>query len=91
MRVHILKEECENGKLVLLLKVEIEINSLHKHELGESERQILDFILDNNEVTQKELSKLFGRANTCRAIRNLEDMGLVRRERKGRTYVIRVV
>lgn len=91
MRVHILKEECENGKLVLLLKVEIEINSLHKHEPGESERQILDFILDNNEVTQKELSKLFGRANTCRAIRNLEDMGLVRRERKGRTYVIRVV
>ncbi|NJE62044.1 MarR family transcriptional regulator [Thermococcus sp. 21S7] len=91
MRVRILKEECENGKLVLLLKVEIEINSLHKHELGELERQILEFILDNNEVTQKELSKLFGRANTCRAIRNLEDIGLVRRERKGRTYVIRVV
>lgn len=91
MRVHILKEECENGKLVLLLKVEIELNNIHKHELGELERQILDFILDNNEVTQKELSKLFGRANTCRAIRNPEDMGLVRRERKRRTYVIRVV
>lgn len=34
MRVHILKEECENGKLVLLLKVEIELNNIHKHELA---------------------------------------------------------
>ncbi|WP_297435303.1 MarR family transcriptional regulator [Thermococcus sp.] len=91
MRVQILKEECENGKLILLIKVEIEINSLHKHELGELERRILDFILDNGEVTQSELSQLFGRAKACRAIRSLENMGLVRRERKGRTYVIRVV
>ena len=91
MRVCILKEECENRKLVLLLRVEIEINSLHKHELGELERQILDFILDNDEVTQSELSQLFGRAKACRAIKNLENMGIVRRERKGRTYVLKVV
>jgi len=91
MRVRILKEECENGKLVLLLRVEIEINSLHKHELGELERQILDFILDNDKVTQSELSRLFGRAQACRAIKNLENMGLIQRERKGRTYVVRVV
>jgi len=91
MRVRILKEECENGKLVLLLRVEIEINSLHRHELGELERQILDFILDNDEVTQSELSQLFGRAKACRAVKNLENKGLVRRERRGRTYVIRVV
>jgi len=91
MRVRILKEECENGKLVLLLRVEIEINNLSKHELGELERQILDFILDNGEVTQSELGRLFGRTKVCRAIRNLENIGLVRRERRGRTYVIRVV
>ena len=91
MRVQILKEECENGKLILLIKVEIEINKVHKHELGELERRILDFILDNDEVTQSELSQLFGRAKACRALKNLENMGLVRRERKGRTYVIRVV
>lgn len=91
MRVQVIKEECENGKLVLLLKVEIEINSLHKHELGDLERQILEFILGNNEVTQKELSKLFGRAKACRAVKNLENMGLIRRERKGKTYVVRVV
>ncbi|QDA30659.1 winged helix-turn-helix transcriptional regulator [Thermococcus indicus] len=91
MRVHVLKEECENGKLVLLLRVEIEVNSLHKHELGDSERQILDLIIDNGEITQKELSQLFGRANACRAVKDLENKGLVRRERKGKTYVIRVV
>ncbi|WP_456394128.1 helix-turn-helix transcriptional regulator [Thermococcus sp.] len=91
MRVRILKEECENGKLVLILKVEIEINRVHKHELSELERRILEFILDNDEVTQSELSQLFGRAKACRALKNLENMGLVRRERKGRTYVIRVV
>jgi len=91
MRVRILKEECENGKLVLLLKVEIEINSLHRHELGELEMRVLDFILENGEVTQSELSQLFGRAKACRAVKNLENMGLIRRERKGRTYVVRVV
>ncbi|ASI98326.1 helix-turn-helix transcriptional regulator [Thermococcus celer] len=91
MRVSILREECENGKLVLLLKIEIEINNLHQHELSDLEGQVLDFILDNNEITQKELGELFGRANACRAVRNLEAMGLVRRERKGKTYVIRVV
>ena len=91
MQVRILKEECENGKLVLLLKVEIEINSLHRHELGELERRVLDFILENGEVTQSELSQLFGRAKACRAVKNLENMGLIRRERKGRTYVVRVV
>ncbi len=91
MRVHILREECENGKLVLLLRVEIEMNSLHNHELGELERRMLDLILDNGEVTQSELSQLFGRAKACRAIKNLENKGLIRRERKGRTYVVKVV
>ncbi|WP_457741466.1 helix-turn-helix transcriptional regulator [Thermococcus sp.] len=91
MRVHVLKEECENGKLVLLLRVEIEINSLHRHELGELEMQVLDFILENDEVTQSELSRLFGRSKACRAVKDLENKGLVRRERKGKTYVIRVV
>ncbi len=85
-----LKEECENGKLVLPLRVEIKVNSLH-NELGELERQILDFILDNDEVTQSELSRLFGRAQACRAVKDLENKGLVRRERKGRTYVLRMV
>ncbi|WP_461864184.1 helix-turn-helix transcriptional regulator [Thermococcus sp.] len=91
MRVHILREEHENGKLVLLLRVEIEMNSLHNHELGELERRMLDLILDNGEVTQSELSQLFGRAKACRAIKNLENKGLIRRERKGRTYVVKVV
>ena len=91
MRVHILREEYENGKLVLILRVEIEMNSLHNHELGELERRMLDLILDNGEVTQSELSQLFGRAKACRAIKNLKNMGLIRRERKGRTYVVKVV
>ncbi len=91
MRVHVLKTKCENGKLVLLLRVEIDMNSLYKHELGELERRVLDFILENGEVTQSELSQLFGRAKACRAIKNLKNMGLIRRERKGRTYVVKVV
>ncbi len=91
MRVRILKEESENGKLVLLLRVEIEMNSLHKRELGELERQMLDLILEKGEVTQKELSQIFGQVKACRTIKKLENMGIVRRERKGRTYVIRVV
>jgi len=76
---------------VLLLKVEIELNYIHKHELGELERQILDFILDSDEVTQRELSRVFGRAKACRAVKNLENMGLIQRERKGKTYIIKVV
>jgi len=76
---------------VLLLKVGIELNYIHKHELGELERQILDFILDSDEVTQRELSRVFGRAKACRAVKNLENMGLIQRERKGKTYIIKVV
>ncbi|HIP74683.1 MAG TPA: MarR family transcriptional regulator [Thermococcus paralvinellae] len=75
----------------MLLKVEIELNYIHKHELGELERQILDFILDSDEVTQRELSRVFGRAKACRAVKNLENMGLIQRERKGKTYIIKVV
>jgi len=91
MRVQVLKEECENGKLVLLLKVEIELDSLHNHELGNLERRILGFILDNDEVTQSGLGQLFGRAKACRAVKNLENMGLIQRERKGKTYIIKVI
>ncbi len=91
MRVHVLKTKCENGKLVLLLRVEIDMNSLYKHELGDLERKILELIVNKGEVTQRELSRVFGRANTCRVVQNLEKLGLIRRERNGRTYVIRVV
>ncbi|WP_461864415.1 helix-turn-helix transcriptional regulator [Thermococcus sp.] len=91
MRVHVLKTKCKNGKLMLLLRVEIDMNSLYKHELGDLERKILELIVNKGEVTQRELSRVFGRANTCRAVQNLEKLGLIRRERNGRTYVIKVV
>jgi len=51
----------------------------------------LEFILQNGSVTQKELSKRFGKVKACRIIQGLEKKGLIERRKKGRTYVIRVI
>ncbi len=91
MKVQVLKKTCEDGKIVMMLRVEIDVNNLHEHELGEVETKILDLLLDNEETTQRQLSQLFGRTKTCRAIQNLEKLGLVKRERKGKTYLIKVI
>ncbi len=64
---------------------------MYKVELTELERDVLEFILHNGEVSQKELSKRFGKVKTCRVIQDLEKKGLIERRKKGKTYVIRVI
>ncbi|WP_457753701.1 helix-turn-helix transcriptional regulator [Thermococcus sp.] len=91
MRTHLLKASCENGKLILFLRIEVDLEHAYKVELTELERDVLEFILQNGEVTQKKLSKIFGKVKACRVIQNLEKKGLIERSKKGRTYVIRVV
>ncbi|WP_297509241.1 MarR family transcriptional regulator [Thermococcus sp.] len=91
MKVQVLKKKYGDGKIVMILRVEVDVNNLPNYELGDVETRILDLLLDNEEITQRQLSQLFGRTKACRAIKNLENMGLIRREKKGRTYVVRVV
>ena len=91
MRTHLLKARCENGKLILFLRIEVDLEHVYKVELTELERDVLEFILQNGEVTQKKLGKIFGKVKTCRVIQDLEKKGLIERRKKGKTYVIRVI
>ncbi|AAL82186.1 MarR family transcriptional regulator [Pyrococcus furiosus DSM 3638] len=90
-RVHLLKAECENGRLTLLIRIEIDLEHAYKVELTKLERDVLEFILRNGEVTQKKLAEIFGRVKTCRIIKNLEKKGLIERKKNGRTYIVKVV
>jgi len=91
MRAHLLKARCENGKLILFLRVEVDLEYTYKVELSGLEKDVLEFILQNGCVTQKELSKRFGKVKACRIIQELERKGLIERRKKGKTYVIRVI
>ena len=91
MRTRLLKASCENGKLILFLRVEVDLEYVYKVELTTLERDVLEFILQNGEITQKELGKIFGRVKTCRIIQDLEKKGLIERRKKGKTYVIQLV
>ncbi len=91
MRTYLLKASFKNGKLTILLRVEIDLDYVYKVELTELEREILELILQSKGVTQKELSEVFGKVKVCRIIQKLENKGLIEREKKGKTYIIRVV
>ncbi|WP_048149803.1 helix-turn-helix transcriptional regulator [Palaeococcus ferrophilus] len=91
MEVQILQAKFENGMMTMLFEVKIGLEDLQNLSLNDSEKQVLDVLLSKGELTQKELGEMLGRVNACRIIRSLESKGLVERERKGRTYVIRVI
>ena len=91
MRTYLLKANCEDGKLILFLRVEVDLEYAYKVELSELEKDVLEFILQNGGVTQKELGRRFGKVKACRIIQDLESKGLIERRKKGKTYVIRVI
>ncbi|RLI72652.1 MarR family transcriptional regulator, partial [Candidatus Heimdallarchaeota archaeon] len=40
MRTHLLKARCENGKLILFLRIEVDLEHVYKVELTELERDV---------------------------------------------------
>lgn len=91
MRVHILRASCEEGKVVLLLRLEVNLDHVYNERLTDSEREILEFIIQKGEVTQKEVGERFGKVKACRIIQTLEKKGLIERKKNGKTYVVKTV
>ncbi len=91
MKTYILGKEYKDKKLILVIKVEIDLIQDTKQELNNNEKEILSLIVTKGEVTQKQLGEIFGRAKACRTVRELEQKGFIIRERYGRTFKIRVI
>ena len=89
MDVKVIRSNIEEGRLVLVLRIELEMSEI-KEELSETEKYVLNMVIANGEVTQKQIAQTLGAVKACRVIHNLEKKGLIRRERKGKTYIIRI-
>ena len=70
-------KKTENNSIISLLRLD--------------ERQIVEAIIDNPEVTQAKLLKVldFSKPKLWRLIKDLENRGVIERKRHGKTYRLR--
>lgn len=90
MRVQTLKADCNEERIAIILKVELSLEEIMHSKLNDEEKEILNFIIQNDNITQKQLSDIFGNVKACRVIQNLEKKGIIHRKRKGKTYLIKI-
>jgi uncharacterized membrane protein len=56
--------------------------------LPSDERQLVRLLVEKDGVPQSSLDRGMGRVRVFRALKRLEEKGIVKRERKGRTYSV---
>ena len=88
MDLKVLKSEYRNNRLMLIVKLEINLKADMNTPLTEMERNILELILQNDNMTQKDLGKIYGNVKVHRILQKLENRGLIKRRKNGRTYII---
>lgn len=66
---------------------EDKINEIYARLLDKDEYKILTLLKKNKKITQSKISKILGitRLQTFRAVKRLEEKGIVRREKKGKS------
>jgi len=91
MDIEVLESGYENDNIILLVKLTVNLKEDVNSNLSELEKEVLEFIVKNNSVTQKDLGKAFGSVKAHRLVRRLENKGLIKRRRSGRTYIIKLI
>ena len=64
--------------------------NLLSRRLPPQERSIIEMLSRRDWIYQSEISRKLGKVRAYRSIRNLEKAGIIRRERAGSTYIIRL-
>jgi len=61
-------------------------------ELKKDEKLIFNIIKERKEISQCTLSKIsgFSKFKVCRIVKDLENKGLIKREKRGLTFLIRL-
>ena len=79
------------GERVFIGKI-IDKKKFNVEELKKDERLIFDIIKERKEISQCKLSKIsgFSKFKICRIVRDLEDKELIKREKSGLTFLIRL-
>ena len=79
------------GERVFIGKI-IDKKKFNVEELKKDERLIFDIIKERKEISQYELSKIsgFSKFKICRIVRELENKELIKREKNGLTFLIRL-
>jgi uncharacterized membrane protein len=91
IKIQIMKAKYESKDLILLLKLKINMKEDINVDLNKTEKKIIEIILHKEEITQKALGDIFGRVKAYRTVRKLENKGLVKRKRYGKTYIIKLL
>lgn len=87
MKADVIKSYISDGKLIVILRLETDIFGLES-SLSDVERQVLDLIISSQGITQKQVSDILGPVRASRVIHTLEKKGFIKRERRGKTYVL---
>ena len=70
----------------------VEKKKFNAEELKKDEKLIFNIIKERKEISQCALSKIseFSKFKVCRIVKELENKGLIKREKKGLTFLVRL-